>query len=53
MPKTPEEAIARQSSRAFRKNDAAIPLYDVNGEKVVGEFQLVQSDVTELKSESY
>lgn len=44
LPKTPEEAVAHNSKlKAERK----IPLYDVDGKTVIGEFKIENGKVTE------
>lgn len=51
MPKTPEEALAQQSKRKvgeIRK----IPLYDVDGKTVIGEFNVVNTQVIQKPAES-
>jgi hypothetical protein len=52
MPKTPEEALSKQRS-IVPGSDRFIPLYDVNGEKVIGKFKVSQGNTVEhpVKSE--
>lgn len=48
MPKTPEEAIARQQRNKVLGSTRTIPLYDETGEKVIGVFELQQGESTEV-----
>lgn len=41
VPKTPEEALAQQAKDSV---DKEIPLYDVEGKKVIGKFRISSSD---------
>jgi len=47
MPKSPEEALSKQRSRAL-SGDRQIPLYDVDGKTVIGKFNVSQGDGEEL-----
>lgn len=47
MPKTPEEAIAQQKKTAGKVR--LIPLYDIDGKKIIGEFAIEPGHGTEYK----
>ncbi|MFS0728350.1 peptidase M56 BlaR1 [Paenibacillus sp. 1P07SE] len=50
LPKTPEEALAIQESKALA-GEQSIPLYDVDGETVIGEFIIHQGQGQVIEKE--
>lgn len=51
LPKSPEEALARQNLRRNAGTERLIPLYDVEGDTVIGQFRIVSGKIIELEKE--
>lgn len=47
MPKTPQEAVSKQLRRST--SDVVLPMYDVSGQKVIGEFHATSGEI-EIKT---
>lgn len=48
LPKSPKEALEKQKLRKAKGANRIIPLYDVNGEKVIGEFEVSSGNSEEF-----
>jgi hypothetical protein len=51
QPRTPEEAIALQNSR-LKEGPKTIPLYDVDGKTIIGEFKISKPKGIEITKET-